>query len=82
MTTNAKGLTIRARRWYATREIPELGIRSETIRVTGFQSVEVGIAGSEEWPLRTETWCRFRSEGERTSGLLIHPDQIAVALND
>lgn len=74
---NVHGLPVKARRWYATRAIPECGVRSETLYVTGFADVTVGIGPTQ----RTEKWCRYREEGARkASGLLVHPDTLAVAL--
>jgi hypothetical protein len=77
MTTNTHGLSIKARRWYATQPHPALNIRSETLYVTGFAAVTVGLGVNE----RTERWCRVREEGARRAlGLLVHPDAFVVAL--
>ena len=64
-----KEAAMKARRDYLTRE----GLR---VRVTGFQTITVG-SGSAAFPFREERWCRVRFEGERVSGVLMHPDELA-----
>lgn len=48
----------------------------EIVRVTGWQVVPVGLEGSEKYPYRLERWCRVRYEGERSAGMLVHPDNL------
>ena len=65
---------IKARRWYQTDG--RGNVPREWVRVTGWQDVRLGIAGSTKWPEHTERWCRIRHKGEKVSAILTHPSRL------
>lgn len=74
---------IKVNRHYQTIGAPAAGnipaVPPETVRVTGFEDVPVGIQGSVRWPPGIESWCRVMT----SSGMiLMRPDSLSEIPSD